>query len=219
MLRDRKRGDSGGYVRDENAMNLILIAAAEGGLTISTTAALAIAGGAVTGITTLFALLMKSKEREYLRVVADLNESKENYEKLAAEALTFATQQANYSMAQANLPPIVLAAPVVPRSMSPSTVHQRETARLATMTATLAQLKLMMGATPRPTPIRGPQIESDMLRENKMEQMVNAPQALSPQVVVVPASKTSPAGIAAAIEAVPEKTAAKVVEKLEQKQP
>lgn len=198
-------------------MKLILIAVTEGGLNISTTAALAIAGGAVSCISGLFVLLMKNKDREYERIVADLNEAKENYEKVAAEALTFATQQANYSMAQANLPPIVLAAPVVPRSQSPSTAPQRELARLATMTATLAQLKLMMGATPRPMPIRGPQTEAEMTRENKLDQMVNEPQKISPQVVVVPVSKTSPAGIAAAIEAVPEKTAAKVVEKLEQK--
>ena len=141
----------------------------------------------------------------------------------------------NWAMAQANLPPVVLAAPVVPRSQSPSSAAQRETARLATMVATLAQLKLMLGVNARPTPPRAPQSDVERVRENKLEDLGRLPQAISPQVVITPGARASTAAeltsdwaesnrmraaastmLAKAIEAVPEKTAVKVVEKIEE---
>ena len=166
------------------------------GLTITTTAAVTALGTLVACISGLFAMLIKSKEREYLRTVADLKESKENFEKLAAESLTFATQQANWAMQQQNLPPVVLTAPVVPRSQSPSTAKQRETARLETMVATLAQLKLMMGVAASPTPPQSPQSHSESVREEVLEQISKSPHSIVPQVVVSPgvlsAARTAP---------------------------
>lgn len=194
-------------------MNLLAIV--DGGITITTGAALAIGSGAVSAITALFWMLIKSKEREYERIVAGEKEAKENYEKLAAEALGFATQQANWAMAQSGLPPVVPVAPVVPRSQSPSSAKQREEARLQTMVANLAQLKLMTGMQARPIPPRAPQPEAQEQRENALEEAISPTQTLAAPVSAV----TATAKLAKAIDAVPLKTAVEVVKKLdEQKQ-
>lgn len=178
------------------------------GITINTATALGLGAGALTVIAALFKMLMAAKDREHARLVADLTETKENFEKLAAESLVYATAQANFSLARANLPPIVPVAPVVPRSQSPTTPKQRETARLATMVATLEQLRLATGFAAQAIPQKAPQSATEHQKENELETLMK-------ETVKV----TSPAILANAdlekqIKAVPEKTATKVVEKI-----
>lgn len=178
------------------------------GITINSVTALAIAGGALSAIGLLFRMLMAARDREHARLVADLTESKENFEKLAAETMVLATQQANYSLEKAGLPPIVTVAPVVPRSQSPSTLKQREAARMETMVAQLAQIRLMIGVAALPIPQKAPQTAVDHRKESEVETLMEKP------VEATPTATLGNSGLEKQIKAVPEITAKKVVEKI-----
>lgn len=138
-------------------------AEASGGITISGAVALSILAGAGGVIAFLFRALILSKDKEVASISAqndreqkELEGLKKSYQEIAAEALRSATETANYYRAKEGLPPVVLLAPVVSESHSPSTRQQREEALVATMRANMAAVKLAVGQAPRPEPEQAP---------------------------------------------------------------
>lgn len=120
-------------------------------------------GGLLLGaggvIALLFRLLIASKDREHEQILkeretdkAELVAVKKSYQDIAAEAVRSAIETTNYYRKKEGLPPLIIAAPVIPESQSPSTEKQREAAHVQTLRASLANVKLETGQEPRPEP-------------------------------------------------------------------
>jgi len=132
------------------------------GILISTLSVLGIFGGAGAVIAFLFRLLIASKDREFAMLLAqkeverlDLEGMKKSYQEIAVEAQQTAINTANYYREKyESKPPLIIVAPVVSESHSPSTARQRETAFIATMRATMANIRLATGQESRPEPER-----------------------------------------------------------------
>lgn len=119
------------------------------GITIGTGIVVSVVTALVGGIGVLFKLVMSSHAKE----VAQLESVKKSYEEIASEAIKSAKETADfYRQKYEGKAPIILAAPVISESHSPSTRIQRETAAVATLRATLAKIKLDMGQEPRREP-------------------------------------------------------------------
>lgn len=160
--------------------------------------ALLAGAGSVIGI--LFKMLLASKENEFKllmtqkeKALADLESQKKSYQEVASEALKSAMDTANYYRQRDGKAPIIPLPAVVSESHSPSTPEQRETAALATMRATMAQVKVITGQEPR---TEQPPAETPV------------PEGVKEGIIAV---------LKHSIEEVPDRTAAKVVEKLEEK--
>jgi hypothetical protein len=129
------------------------------GIEIGTVWVLATLGGAGGVIAALFHLLISSKDREYALLLAqkdkenaELISVKKSYQEITQEALKSAVDVTNFYRAKEGKPPIIPVAPVVSESHSPSTAAQREAALIATMRATMAQVKVVTGQEPRQEP-------------------------------------------------------------------
>lgn len=101
-----------------------------------------------SAIALLFKMVISSKDKQ----LADMESQKKSWEEIANEGVKSAKETADFYRAKEGLPPIILAAPVISESHSPSTAKQRETAAIATKRASLAQIKLMMQQPPRVEP-------------------------------------------------------------------
>ena len=122
---------------------------AEGGIVINAATIIAVITGLAGTIAFLFKLYAAAKDKQ----IAALESTKKSYEEMAVEAIKSAKETADYyRRVYENKPPILLTAPVISESHSPSTIIQRETARVATMRASLAAIKLEVGQTPRMEP-------------------------------------------------------------------
>lgn len=97
----------------------------------------------------MFKLLMVS----HAKSLTDQESIKKSYQEISNEAIKSAKDTADfYRQKYEGKAPIILAAPVISESHSPSTKLQRETAGVATMRASLAAIKLAMGQSPRGEP-------------------------------------------------------------------
>jgi hypothetical protein len=104
----------------------------------------------------LFRLLIGSKDREYAamvvakdRAIADLDALRKSYASIAEDAVKTAIDQANfYRRKYEDKPPLVITAPVLPESHSPSTEAQWEAAKIATLRAAMAVVVLNATTTP-----------------------------------------------------------------------
>jgi hypothetical protein len=112
-------------------------------------------GGAGAVIAFLFRMIVKDKNDQ----IADKNaqilrmeNTKHSYEDMTVEAIKSARATANFYLARDGKPPIVPLAPVISESHSPSTEDQREAARIATLRAEMAQVKVAVGQPPRVEP-------------------------------------------------------------------
>jgi hypothetical protein len=118
---------------------------------------LALFAGSGTVIGVLFKLLISSKdalilskEREYALALADkdkvnhdLDALKKSYASIAEDAVKTAIDTTNfYRRKYEDKPPLVITAPVLPESHSPSTEAQREAAAIATLRAAMAVVAL-----------------------------------------------------------------------------
>lgn len=131
------------------------------GIQIETPYALAIMGGAGAVIALLFRLLITAKDEAAALLLADKDRElaerlsmQKSYQEIAAEAIKSATETTNYYRAKEGKPPLIMAAPVVSESQSPSTAKQREVALIATMRASMAHIILENGQEPRAEPER-----------------------------------------------------------------
>lgn len=139
-----------------------------------------------------FALLAAQKEK----AIADLDSINKSYREIADEAIKSAADMLAHFRKQEGKPPVVPLAAVIPESHSDSTPEQRILADLATMRQRVAQLRLESGQPAKEEPGK-------------------AGTAYTDKPAVVP---TSVLGIIKnEIAQVPNKTADKVVEKLEEK--
>lgn len=136
---------------------------------------------------------------------ADLKAKVKSLETIADEGRETALQIANwYRTKYEGKAPIIPLVPVVPEANSPSTERQRVEARIATLRAGLAEIRLATGLEPRPTP------------EKAVEHGV-VPQPPKPaSKVQVAMSVADVLGVKDEIRKIPEATAKKVVEKLQE---
>jgi len=122
--------------------------------------AVSVLGGVVS---VLFWLLIASKDKllaakqaefdvllaAQKKLLNDVEGRQKSYEEMAEEAIKSALETANFYRTRAGLPPIIPVAPVIPESHSPPTYIQRQTARIATMRAIMADVKNQEGQEPR----------------------------------------------------------------------
>lgn len=167
-------------------------------------------GGLLIGaggvIAYLFRLVMAAKDREYALLLkekdhdnAELAEVKKSYAEIAKEAVRGYAETANFYRQREGLPPLMLPPAVISESHSPPTEKQKETAFIQTLRAGMARIKEEMGQTPRKEHNGGAHDE---------EIVPNSPTAVGDRAAV--------AEIKEEIAAVPEKTAARVMEKIEE---
>lgn len=137
--------------------------AEEGGVVLNTVYVLAVLAGAGGVIAFLYRQLITSKdalieakEKAHQLALAEIATQRaaeealrKSYQDIAAEALKSATETANYYRAKEGKAPIIPLAGVIPESHSPATPAQQEAARIATMRAAMAQVKLATGQSPR----------------------------------------------------------------------
>lgn len=122
---------------------------AEGGIQIDTATGIGIVvflGGVIGG---LFKMLLASKDAQHDKLVKELEAVQKSYREIAAEAVKSATDTANFHRMQEGKPPIIPLLPTIPESQSPPTASQQATADIATLRATMAQLKLEIGQKAR----------------------------------------------------------------------
>lgn len=131
------------------------------GITISSAYAITIIAGAGAIIALLFRLLITAKDEKTALLIAqkdsllaERDSVRKSYEEIAAEAIKSARDNANYYREKEGKPPLIMAAPVIPESHSPSTAKQREAAHIQTMRAAVAVIKLAAGQPPRSEPER-----------------------------------------------------------------
>lgn len=108
----------------------------------------------VGAVTMLFKLLIAAKDQAYSSKLAELESVKKSYQEIAAEAVKSAVDTTNFYRAKEGKPPVLLVAPVISESHSPSTLIQREVAAIQTLRATVAQVKLEENQPPRKEPDR-----------------------------------------------------------------
>lgn len=100
-------------------------------------------------VATMFKLYADAKNRQ----IAELESTKKSWEEMAMEGIKSAKETADFYRGKyESKAPILLAAPVISESHSPSTKVQREAAKVATARASLAAIKLSMGQSPRLEP-------------------------------------------------------------------
>lgn len=115
---------------------------------------------AVTGaLVQVFRMYDTAREREYKRLLEEnekdrqeLEATKKSYAEIANEAVVTARKTTDFYRAKEGLPPIPVLAPVVSESHSDSTLKQREVAKIATLRAQMAAVKLAEGQEPREEP-------------------------------------------------------------------
>lgn len=126
------------------------------GVTITTPTIIAVVTTLAGAVIFMFKLFASGKEKQLAdkdKQIAELESTKKSWEEIAMEGIKSAKETADfYREKYESKPPILLAAPVISESHSPSTRAQRETARVATARASLANIKLVMGQTPRTEP-------------------------------------------------------------------
>ena len=97
----------------------------------------------------LFKQVISAKDKQ----IEELQKIKISYQDIASEAIKSAKETADFYRGKyENKAPIVLAAPVISESHSPSTSAQRDASDVATKRASLAAIKLCMGQAPRVEP-------------------------------------------------------------------
>lgn len=122
---------------------------AESGITVTGTVIISLLTTLGGGMVVLFKLYVSAKDK----ALADMESLKKSYEEIANEAIKSAKEtQDYYRVKYEGKAPIILAAPVISESHSPSTKVQRETAQVATMRASLAKIKLEAEQLPRVEP-------------------------------------------------------------------
>lgn len=181
---------------------------------LSVTYLIGVLVGAGGVIAFLFRALIKSKddliiakEKEHERVRQDLEaERKEEearkkvYQEMANEGIKSAIETANFYRKKEGKPPIIPVPPVISESNSPSTSAQRETAEVSTMRAKMEQVKRMMGQEARQEPPR----DTDSLVESHTKTAADLGKEIASATLLHEIAK------------IPEETAEKVVEKLEE---
>lgn len=183
-------------------------AAGNEGVNLSPLWILGVLGGAGTIIAFLFKLYIAARDREHALLLAqkdtalvELDGARKSYQEMASEAIKSALDTASYYRAKEGKPPIVLPAPVISESHSPSTEKQREVAFIQTLRATIVAIKEATGQTTRAEP----------------EHAIEPPRPSSPIPVAVPTVTLLDAvNLKEEIARVPEKTAEKVVDKLKE---
>lgn len=111
--------------------------------------------GAGGVIAFLFRMIVTDKNKQIDALTArntQLENTKQSYEDMAIEGVKSARATANYYLQKEGKPPIIPLVPVISESHSPSTEEQREAARIATLRAEMAQVKVVMGQPPREEP-------------------------------------------------------------------
>lgn len=140
----------------------------DSGIQISSLSALGILAGSGTVIAFLFRALISSKDKELASVIAandaenklqdkallESESRSKSWEEMANESSAALTKMANFVLQKDGKMPLVVLAPVISESHSPSTEAQRATARIQTMRALIADVKLRIGDEPRPEPER-----------------------------------------------------------------
>ncbi len=118
------------------------------GITITTTMVLAAFATLVSAFVVVGKMLLASKDK----AIADAESRIKSYEEISREGVDTAKRMADYMRAKEGKEPIVVVAPVVPESHSPSTKKQREEADIATKRAALAAIRLVADLPARATP-------------------------------------------------------------------
>lgn len=160
QLAIRSRDKAQRKIRRHTEDVAMIFAAAEG-VTFTPAQVWATLIGAASVIAFLYRALIVSKDRESNQVllqkdaaIAELVSIKKSYEEVAQDAIKSATATVNHYRQKEGKPPMIPIAPVISESHSPSTAKQRETARIATMRATMANIRLLSGQIPRAEPER-----------------------------------------------------------------
>jgi len=126
---------------------------------ISTGQALTALTVLVGTISALFWMLIASKEREHSALLKekerDLRELEllwKSFRDISTDSEKVMRARENSFRAKEGLPALSVLVPVVPESFSPSTELGRANAQIATLRASLAQIKISAGIEPTPTP-------------------------------------------------------------------
>ncbi len=114
------------------------------------------------GITGLFWMLIASKEREHVallkekeRDIRELENLWKSFRDISTQAVATSVHRENAFREKSGLPPMTLSAAVIPEAFSPSTELSRINAEIATLRATLVQVRISAGIEPTPVPEEG----------------------------------------------------------------
>lgn len=188
-------------------------AAGNEGVNLSPVYILGVIAGAASVIGYLFKLYINARDREHALLLAqkdaamlEVEGARKSYQEMASEAIKSALDTAAYYRAKEGKPPIVLPAPVISESHSPSTEKQREAAYIQTLRATIVAIKEATGQTTRVEP------------EHAIEPPRPPTGSIPPPIpVAVPTvSLLDAVNLKHQIARVPEETAEKVVDKLKE---
>lgn len=109
-----------------------------------------------------FAVIMREKDAQLLQQEG----LKKSYQEIATEAVKSATETTNYYRSKEGKPPLISVAPVIPESHSPPTLKQQEDARIQSMRAEMAAIKVMTGQ-----PARVPSESEGTPKESKLDKL------------------------------------------------
>lgn len=117
---------------------------------------LGLLAGSGTVIAILFKLLIASKDREFAVLMREKDQQllqqeglKKSYQEIATEAVKSATETTNYYRHQEGKPPLIAVAPVIPESHSPPSPKQQEDAKIQSLRAEMAAIKIVTGQPAR----------------------------------------------------------------------
>lgn len=170
------------------ASDAVILIAQSGGIEISAGWVFAFIAGSGGVIAFLFRLLISSKDATIAsmekaaqlaleaskREVDEQKSMKVSYQDIAQEATKSMLETTNYYRAKDGKPPVLIVAPVVPESHSPSTMLQREVAGIASLRAIMAATKEATGQEPRPIPPHAVEIGGDAVEKAAIMVMKDA---------------------------------------------
>jgi len=142
--------------------DVIFSAAESGGITIGVATVISVFIATQGVIAVLFKLLMASKDREYAtmlrekeRDVRELEQLWKSFRDISVDNEKVMRTRENSFRAKEGLPPLEVLLPVRPEAFSPSTELSRANAEIATLRASLAQIKISAGIPADPFPEAG----------------------------------------------------------------